>query len=240
MGLYIYGRNTCLNRLQKEQDVLKIFIQDGLKNPLILDAIKDKQYEVVSKSKLERLCGNENHQGIVCLIESYEYLPFEELVRRTNDEEYPLIVMLDGVNDPHNLGAIMRTCEAIGCKSIICPKHNSVGLTSVVAKVSTGAIEKVRVACVTNLTNTLKTLKEQGFWVVGAEASGDIDYRKVDYKTKIVLVLGSEGFGISRLVFEQCDFKISLPMVGTINSLNVSNAAAILLYQIFSNRNPVK
>jgi len=240
MALYIYGRNTCLNRIKNEQDIKKIYIQEGLRNPLILEAIKDKQYETVSRSKLDRLCGSENHQGVVCEIESYDYLDFNELVKRTSDEEYPLIVMLDGVNDPHNLGAIMRTCEAIGCKSIIVPKHNSVGLTNVVAKVSTGAIEKVRVAEVTNLTTTLKKLKEEGFWVVGAEANGNVDYRKVDYKTKIVLVLGSEGFGVSRLVFEQCDYKVSLPMVGTINSLNVSNAAAILLYQIFSGRYPAK
>ena len=134
----------------------------------------------------------------------------------------------------------MRTCDALDINSIIVPKHNSAPLTSTVAKVSTGAIEYVKVAEVSNLTNTINKLKDLGYWVVGAEASGTIDYRKVDYKTKIALVVGSEGKGISRLVLKQCDYVVSIPMLGHVNSLNVSNATAVLLYGIHSVRYPAK
>lgn len=240
MSLYIYGRNTVLARVESREEIEKIFIQDGVKDPRILKLSEQFDVEMASRQKLTKLCGNENHQGIVAAIKTYDYHPLEELLKDADKEEYPILIMLDGVDNPHNLGAIMRTCEAIGVKGIIMSKHNSCPLTSAVAKVSTGAIEYVKVASVTNLTQTLNKLKEKGYWVVGAEASGDTDYRAVDYKTKICLVVGSEGKGISPLVFKQCDFKISLPMLGKVNSLNVSNATAILLYEIYSNRHPLE
>ena len=146
--------------------------------------------------------------------------------------------MLDSLEDPHNLGAILRTCDAIGADGVIIGKHRSVGLTSTVAKVSTGAIEHVKVAAVTNLRTALDELKEAGYWVIGTDAHEAIDYRDVRCDMPLVVVIGSEGKGISRLVLEACDYKVALPMVGHVTSLNASVAAGILLYQVYNARNP--
>lgn len=239
MAQYIYGKNVVLSRLEKGDDIEKIYLVEGFKDKKILEKIKCPK-EVVKASYLDKLCCCNYHQGIVAKVKVVPYTPLEVLLNSCKDVKYPLLVVLDGVEDPHNLGAITRSCDAIGANGIIVPKHGSAPLTSTVVKVSTGAIDYVPIAQVTNLTNTLKKLQELGFWVVGAEASNSQDYRTVDYKCPIVLVMGSEGKGISRLVLEQCDFKVNLPMVGHVNSLNVSNATAILLYQIYSDRNPVK
>ncbi len=239
MAQYIYGKNAVLSRVENKGDIEAIYVLETLKDSRIIAKLQDYSVSYVSKAKLSNLCGNPNHQGLVAKIKTYDYASLEEVINIAEQQEYPLIVMLDGMEDPHNVGAILRTCESIGVNSVIVPKHNCAPLTSTVAKVSTGAIEYVKVAEVTNLTTTINKLQKLGYWVVGAEASGDTDYRKVDYKTKIVLVIGSEGKGIAPLVYKQCDFKISLPMKGKINSLNASNAAAILLYAIHANRYPI-
>lgn len=236
---YIYGKNAILSRIANKGDFETIYVADGLKDQRFLDTLKKYNIKFVDRNKLEQLCGSNAHQGVVASIKEYKYASLDEVIKEAEKEEYPLIVMLDGIEDPHNLGAIMRSCESIGVRSIIVPKFNNAPLNSTVAKVSTGAIEFVKVAQVTNLTNTIHSLQEKGYWVVGAEASGNLDYREVDYKTKIVLVIGSEGKGIAPLVFKNCDFKIRLPMKGKVNSLNASNAAAILLYAIHANRYPL-
>lgn len=238
MSYYIYGRNSVVERLTNNSDVICVYVQEGLKDPKVLNALKNVKYETVSKSKLERLCGSIYHQGIVASIKTYEYVSLEEVIKIADTKEYPTIVILDGIEDPHNIGAIMRSMDALDIHSMIVPKNGTAPLTNTVAKVSTGAIEYVKVASVTNLTNTINKLKEVGYWVVGAEASGATDFRKVDYKTKIALVVGSEGKGISRLVLKQCDFIVNMPMIGHVNSLNVSNATAVMLYQIYNNRFP--
>ena len=193
----------------------------------------------VKKSKLDSLAGNEFHQGIVAKVHTYEYYDFDDLIEDVKDKSNALIVMLDGIEDPHNLGAILRSSEAMGVDGVIVPKHGSCPLNSTVAKSSTGAIDNVKVVEVNNLNNAIKKLKDNGFWVVGAEANNSVDYRAVDYNDKIVLIVGSEGKGISKLVISNCDYKVKLPMVGKVNSLNVSVACAVLLYQIYNNRNPL-
>lgn len=241
MAQYIYGKNTVCERIRKGASIEKIYIFDKLGDNKIHQLVKNSKIpsEFVERKFLDKLVDNANHQGLVAIISSYEYYSLDEIISGPSKTKYPLLVMLDGLEDPHNLGAILRTCDAVGVDGVIIPKHNSVSLTSTVAKVSTGAIEHVKVARVTNLTNTLKELKIKGFWVVGAEAENALDYRSVDYNQPIVLVIGAEGKGISRLVKEQCDFRIKIPMVGHVNSLNASVATSIILYQIFTHRLPL-
>ena len=239
MAQYIYGKNAIMSRIQKGGDIEEIILHEGFKDRKILEAIKDYQIRYLPMSKIDKLVKG-NHQGIVAKIETYEYTPLDKLKKIIKDKENPLILVLDGVEDPHNVGAIIRTCDAIGVDGVILKKHGACPLTSTVAKVSTGALEFVPVVEVTNLTNFLKDMKKEGFWVFGAEASNSVDYRAGDYRGKVILVVGSEGKGISRLVLEECDVKIALPMVGHVNSLNVSVATAILLYEIYSIRNPLK
>ena len=241
MAQYIYGRNVVVSRLKESKDIEEIFLLDNFKDRQVIDLIEKARVRVIKckKGKLDNIAGNEFHQGIVAKIHTYDYYPFESLIDNVENKDNPLVVILDGIEDPHNFGAILRSCEAMGVDGIIVPKHGSCPLNSTVAKTSTGAIELVKVSQVTNLNNAIKKLKEVGFWVVGAEATNSVDYREVDYSGKIALVLGSEGKGISRLVIENCDYKVKMPMVGKVNSLNVSVACAVLLYQVYNNRFPL-
>ena len=239
MAQYIYGKNTIMSRIQKGGDIEEIILHEGFRDHKILEAIKDYKVRYVPMNKIEKLVKG-NHQGIVAKIETYEYTPLDKLKKIIKDKENPLILVLDGIEDPHNVGAIIRTCDAIGVDGVVLKKHGACPLTSTVAKVSTGALEFVPVVEVTNLTNFLKDMKKEGFWVFGAEAYNSVDYRAGDYHGKVILVVGSEGKGISRLVLEECDVKIKLPMIGHVNSLNVSVATALLLYEIYNVRNPLK
>lgn len=241
MAQYIYGRNVIVSRIKEARDVEEIYLLESFKDKNILDLVFNSKIKVFfcKKSKLDKLAGNEFHQGVVAKVHTYDYYDFDSLVEELKDKEDALLVILDGVEDPHNLGAILRSSEAIGVDGVIVPRHGSCPLNSTVAKASTGAIDNVKVSQVTNLNNCIKKLKDNGYWVVGAEANNSVDYRQVDYKGKIVLVVGSEGKGISKLVLDNCDYKVRLPMVGKVNSLNVSVACAILLYQIYNNRFPL-
>jgi len=184
---------------------------------------------------LDKLVGN-NHQGVALEVNDYSYVSVDDIIKETK-LKYPFIIMLDGLEDPHNLGAILRTCDAAGVDGVIIGKNRSVRLNSTVAKVSTGAIEYVKVAEVTNLTNTIKYLKTKGFWIVGAEAcEKSVLYTEVKYDMPVCLVIGSEGKGVSRLVSENCDYLVKIPMVGHVNSLNASVSCAILIYEIIKNR----
>ncbi len=241
MAQYIYGRNVIVSRLKEAKDIDEIYLLDSFKDKSILSLINDNKVKVVwcKKSRLDSLVGNEFHQGIVAKVHTYEYYDFNKLIEGLKDKEKPLLVMLDGVEDPHNLGAILRSCEAIGVDGVIVSKRHTCPLNSTVAKTSTGAIELVKVSEVSNLNNAIRKLKDEGYWIVGAEANNSVDYREVNYNDKIVLVVGSEGKGISKLVLDNCDFKVRLPMVGKVNSLNVSVACAVLLYQVYNNRSPL-
>ncbi len=239
--MFVYGKNSVRSYLESSSPVKKVYLQENFSDKAILSLLPEVTIKTMSAKELDNLLKDKVlHQGIVLEIEDYKYLTLDELLIKTKDIHNPLLLILDGVQDPHNLGAILRTCDALGVSGLILPSNRSVSVTPSVIKVSTGAIKYVNVARVTNLTNTIKKLKKVGYWIVGAEAFEASDYREVDYNSPIALVVGSEGFGISRLVLEQCDFKVKLPMVGHVNSLNVSVATAVLLYQIFNVQHPLK
>ena len=222
----VYGKNVLNEVLNNPEKIKKIYITNNMKDQRIMQSIRDNkiQYESVSKDTLDKMVKG-NHQGILAIVKDYEYSDYKEMY---NDN---LVVILDHLEDPHNFGAIIRTCEAAGVKSIIIPKDRSVDVNETVMKTSTGALEYVKVAMVNNLVNVINDFKDNGFFVYGAEADG-ISSKKCDYSDKVVLVIGSEGFGLSRLVRKNCDEIISLPMKGHVNSLNASVAAAILIYDI--------
>ena len=242
MAQYVYGKNVVIQMLKNKSDILQLYVLDGNKDDELGKLIKNSGVSVkmTSRKELDKVAGTSKHQGVVAKIKEYKTYSIEEIVKSIPEGKMPLLLMLDGLEDPHNLGAILRTSDCVGVDGVIVGKNRSISLTPTVAKISTGAIDTVKVAMVTNLTQTLKDLKKQGYWVFGTDMENASDYRQVDYNTPMVLVIGSEGFGISRLVKQECDYCISLPMVGKISSLNASVATAVLLYQIYSQRFPVK
>lgn len=235
MKEYIYGKNTVKAALLNKNRAIRLFTVN--KNDDFINIAKKNNVEVkiVDNNYLNKLVDG-NHQGVVLEVEGYSYVSVDEIIKETK-LKYPFVVMLDGLEDPHNLGAILRTCDASGVDGVIIGKNRSVKLNSTVAKVSTGAIEYVKVAEVTNLTNTINYLKTKGFWIVGAEACPkSVLYTEVNYDMPVCLVIGSEGKGISRLVSENCDYLVKIPMVGHVNSLNASVSCSILIYEIIKNR----
>ncbi|MED4161878.1 23S rRNA (guanosine(2251)-2'-O)-methyltransferase RlmB, partial [Halalkalibacterium halodurans] len=194
----------------------------------------------VPKRKLDQLIGHENHQGVVASVAAYEYAEMDDLFQRAAEKgEEPFFIVLDEVEDPHNLGSILRTADAAGVHGVIIPKRRAVGLTQTVAKASTGAIEYVPVVRVTNLARTMEDLKKRGLWFIGTDAKGSEDYRGAAYDMPIALVIGSEGKGLSRLVREKCDFLVRIPMVGQVTSLNASVATSLLMYEAYRKRHPL-
>lgn len=238
MSEVIYGKNSLLEALRSNPsgdyfEVVYLLKED--KDVISLCDNSKVKYKVINKDKFlnvlkDKKLDNVNHQGYLGVVKSYEYYNLSDIVSSEDDS---LIVALDGLEDPHNLGAIIRTCEISGASGVIIPKNRSVKVTPTVEKVSTGATRFVKVALVTNLVSSLKELKKQGYWIVGAEASDkSISYWLPDYKRKVCLVVGSEGFGVSRLVKEECDYLVEIPMWGRVNSLNASVACGILIYEI--------
>lgn len=239
--MIVYGKNTVLQLVKDGRKMNRIFLGENIRLPEVENEAKRKKIpvQICSKRELDQLTHQGIHQGIAVEIEDYKTKTIEEVLNRIPKGKLPLLVMLDGLEDPHNLGAILRTCDAVGADGVIIGKHRSVGLTATVAKVSTGAINTIPVAQVTNLTQTLKLLKQKGFWVCGTDMKNAVDYRQGKYDTPLVLVIGSEGFGVSKLVKSECDYMVSLPMVGQVSSLNASVACGILLYEIYAKRNPI-
>ena len=229
----VFGRNPAIEALKGERTIDKVILQDGATGSVgkIFSLAKERgaRVEYKSKQELDKLVGGKNHQGVVVLTSSYEYKEIEDLL------DGALLILLDGIEDPHNLGAIMRTAECVGASGIVIPKRRNVGLTDTVAKTSAGAIEYLPCARVTNMAATIEKLKEHGFWICAADMDGD-ELWSCDLSGKIAIVIGNEGKGVSRLVKEKCDFTISIPMVGNITSLNASNAAAVLMYEVFRQR----
>ena len=243
MRQYIYGKNTVIESLKGSKPVYEIYMMKNMKDEKIIALAKQKNARVnyvAHKGVLNEMVGNVVHQGVVAQVEGYGYSSVKDILKSIPKDKQPLLLMLDGLEDPHNLGAILRTCDAIGVDGVIIGKNRSVGVTPTVAKVSTGAIDHVKVAQVTNLSRTLDDLKKEGFWVVGCDLHNSQDYRSVDYNMPTVIVIGSEGFGISRLVKEHCDINVILPMVGHVTSLNASVATALILYQVYNSRFPLK
>ncbi len=222
----VYGKNVLNEVLSNPKKVKKLYMTSNMKDERIMKSIRDNkiQFESVSKEAMDRMVKG-NHQGIMAIIDDYTYTDYKTMY---NDS---LVVVLDHLEDPHNFGAIIRTCEAAGVKSIIIPKDRSVDINETVMKTSTGALEYVKVARVNNLVKVMNDFKDNGFFVYGAEADG-VSSKVCDYSDKVLLIVGSEGNGLSRLVRENCDEIVSLPMKGHVNSLNASVAAAILIYDI--------
>lgn len=238
----IIGKNPVLEALQSGRPINKIIISEQLNKNTEreLHQMAKKANTIIQKVPKKRIdqLSKGRHQGIIAYVTAYDYATIEEIVENARrKEQLPFIIILDEIEDPHNLGAILRTADATGVHGVIIPKRRAVGLTETVAKTSAGAIEHIPVARVTNIAKTIDELKEQNIWVVGTDEEGSKDYRTLDGDTAIALVIGNEGKGISRLVKEKCDWTIHLPMEGSIPSLNASVAAGILMYEIYRERN---
>jgi 23S rRNA (guanosine2251-2'-O)-methyltransferase len=230
----IYGKNPLKEAIKAKRKIEKVYLSSNdqsITNLLQKEKIK---YVVINTKEMTNKFGPAT-QGVVAEVEPYRYQTLENVLAKTKDK-LPFLVMLDGLEDPHNFGAIIRSAEACGIDGIIIPKNRSVGLNATVVKVSTGAIEYVDIIEVTNLVRTLEDLKSKGFWIIGADMDGPTDFREQDYQMPIVLVIGSEGKGISRLVKETCDFLVNIPMYGQVNSLNASVSAGILFYEVVRKR----
>lgn len=241
MTQYVYGKNVVHQLLADGTRIHEIWLLQGQKDQTFIRQIQSSGVPLkwVSRQQLERKTGTTHHQGVAACIDDYRTYSIEELAAGVPAGKNGLFVMLDSLEDPHNLGAILRSADATGVDGVIIAKHRSVGLTPTVAKVSTGAINTVKVSVVANLAQTLQYLKTKGYWVVGADLSEARDYRQGNYDVPLVLVIGSEGFGLKPIVKKQCDYFVRLPMIGQVNSLNASVACAILLYQIYEQRYPL-
>ena len=231
----IFGRNPVSEALRSGRTVEKILVGASGGSLRQIEALaKERSIPLIrtERQALDRLSGGAVHQGVAAYVSAYAYASLEDILRRAQEAgEDPFIIILDELEDPHNLGAIMRTAECAGAHGLIIPKRNSCGLTDVVAKTSAGAIEYVPCARVTNVVRTIEELKKDGFWVAACDMGGE-PYYKADLTGKLAVVIGGEGRGISRLAREKCDFVVSMPMRGKITSLNAANAAAVILYEV--------
>lgn len=230
--MYVYGKNVVNEILKDNTPIKEVFLSDNFSDKDILNKLRSLNINTkyCKPYELDKIVDG-NHQGIVLEVPDYQYFDIDDLLVNEN----PLIVILDHLEDPHNFGAIIRTCEAAGIDGIIIPKNRSVDVNSTVMKTSTGALNHVKICQVTNLKNTMDYLKKKGFWIVGTDMDGT-DYTQVDYKGKMAIITGSEGFGMSRLVKDNCDFIASIPMYGEVNSLNASVATAIIVYEAIKQR----
>ena len=241
MSEQIEGRNAVLEAFRSGKCVDKLFILDGCQDGPVRTIArearkKDTIINYVSKERLDQLSETRAHQGVIAQVAAYEYSTVEDILEKAEEKgEPPFLILLDNVEDPHNLGAIIRTANLAGAHGVIIPKRRAVGLTSTVAKTSAGAINYTPVAKVTNLVRTMEELKEKGIWFVCADMGGESMYR-MNLTGPIGLVIGNEGEGVSRLVKEACDFTASIPMKGDIDSLNASVAAGVLAYEIVRQR----
>ena len=241
MTQYVYGKNVVKQLLEENKNIYEVLMVEGAQDKEIVSLLKKGKTKctTLTRKQMDKKLGEVRHQGIAALIDDYKTYEIDDILAEIPQHKNPLLVLLDGLEDPHNLGAILRSCDCAGVDGVIIGKHRNVKLTPTVAKVSTGAIDTVKVSIVTNLVQTIKNLKEKGFWVVGADLHEAKDYREGHYDVPIVLVIGSEGFGISSLVRKNCDYCVKLPMMGSVSSLNASVACGILLYQILQQRHPL-
>lgn len=238
----IEGRNPIIEAIKSDRQIEKIMVSNSSKEGSIKKIIalaKEKNIiiQYVDKNKLDEISQSHSHQGVIAKVSEYKYFELDEVIeniKRKNEEAF--IIILDEITDPHNFGSIIRTADAVGAHAIIVPKRRSVHITPIVAKSSAGAVEYVPICKVTNIVNTIKKLKQEGLWIAAADMDGQVFYEQ-NLKGPLGLVIGSEGFGISRLVKENCDFTIKMPMIGNVTSLNASVAGGILLYEVFRQRN---
>jgi len=240
----IIGKNAVAEALRSGRSVNKVLISAHLNVNTAAQITKlakeaGTTVQQTPKNKLDQISSG-NHQGIIAYVASYDYAELEDLFRVAEEKaEEPFFIILDELEDPHNLGSILRTADATGAHGVIIPKRRAVGLTQTVAKTAAGALEHVPVVRVTNIARTIDQLKERNVWVVGTDADGKEDYRQLDGSLPLALVIGNEGKGITALVKKKCDWMVRLPMVGQVSSLNASVACSLLLYEVFRKRQPV-
>lgn len=240
---FILGRHPVNEAVLSERTINKLWILQNSR-PLSKEALqKAKQDNItlqhVPKQKLDQLAAGENHQGVIASVAAFTYAELDDLFSKAEEKsEVPFFLMLDGLEDPHNFGSILRTADASGAHGVIIPKRRSAGLTPAVAKTSTGALEHVPVCRVTNLARTMDELKKRGIWFAGTAMDGSEDFRRADLTMPLCLVIGNEGKGVSRLVRDKCDFLLNIPMTGHVESLNASVAAALLMYEVMRKRGP--
>lgn len=238
----LVGRNAVTEALKSGRGINKLWIASGDREGSVAEIAalaKERGIVVqyVERAKIEALAGGHRHQGVLAYVAPVPYAELDDILKAAEEKgEAPFLVLLDELEDPHNLGALLRTADATGVHGILIPKRRSVSLNATVAKTSAGAVEYVPVARIGNIAQTLKKLKEKGFWVAGADMDGEKAYYEADLTGPLVLVVGSEGRGMSRLTKEACDFIVSMPMVGRINSLNASVAGSILMYESMRQR----
>jgi len=239
----VEGRNSVLELLEAEKDINKIFVTRGDKQGSINKIIgraKGKGIVLVEvdKSKLDEMSQTGNHQGVIAIVPPFEYCEVEDILEEARlKNEQPFILILDGIEDPHNLGAIIRTAETAGVHGVIIPKRRAASVNSTVNKVSAGAVEHMKIARVNNINDTIQFLKDSGLWIIGTDGAAENYYYEQDLTGPIVLVIGSEGNGMNRLVSENCDILVKIPMHGKITSLNASVSAGIVTYEIVKQRN---
>lgn len=228
----IYGKNPVIEAIRAKK-AIKVFLINNFNDQKIISLIKDNHLPIANVSPLEmdKMCDGV-HQGVAAELKPYQTVSLEEIIIRAKKKEKKIIVMLDNISDPHNLGAIIRSADVFEAAGIILPKHNSVSLSATVAKTSAGAINYVPVAVVNNLNQAIKTLKEEGYWVVSTDGSAEISYSSLKYDFPTVVVIGSEGKGVSPLVLKNSDYIVKIPQFGHVNSLNASVAAGILLAEV--------
>lgn len=239
--LTIEGRNAVLEAFRSGKTIDRLFILDGCQDGPIKSILREAKkgdtiINFVKKERLDQLSETGKHQGVIAYAAAYEYAEVEDILKVAEEKgEPPFIILLDGIEDPHNLGAILRTANQAGAHGVIIPKRRAVGLTATVAKTSAGAINYIPVAKVTNISATIEELKEKGLWFVCADMEGEVMY-KLNLKGPIGLVIGSEGEGVGRLIKEKCDYMAKIPMFGNIDSLNASVAMGVLAYEIVRQR----
>ena len=238
----VEGRNSVLELLESNRDINKIFIQKGEKygsiNKIIALA-KEKRVVIVEveKQKINQLSKSDNHQGVIAIVPPFNYCTVEDILEYARSKnEAPFILILDGIEDPHNLGSIIRTAETAGVHGIIIPKRRAASVNATVSKTSAGAVEYMKIARVNNITDTIKYLKGNEVWIYGTDMEGETYYYDENYKGPTAIVIGSEGFGMGRLVKENCDVLIKIPMKGKITSLNASVSAGIVMYEVVKQR----
>jgi 23S rRNA (guanosine2251-2'-O)-methyltransferase len=245
MEEYIAGKHSVLEALRSGRTINKIWIaenaQKQLTQPIVAEAKNNGiVVQFVDKRKLDQMAGNIQHQGVVAQAAAYDYVEVKDILARAKERnEEPFILLLDEIEDPHNLGSILRTADCTGVHGVIIPKRRSVGLTAAVSKTSAGAVEYVPVAKVTNLAQTIDQLKELGVWIMGTDVAAKQEVYWSDLKIPLAIVIGNENKGVGRLIKEKCDFLVKLPMFGHINSLNASVAAGVLMYEVVRQRHPV-
>ncbi len=238
----IYGSNPVFEALTSGREIDKILILEGARHSRLaqITALAKKrgiQYSLVNRKKLDELSEGGNHQGVLAFAAAHAYVSVADILAAAEKKgEAPFVIIAEGLSDPHNLGSIIRTASAVGAHGVIIPKNRSVGLTGTVAKVSAGAVEYVPVARVTNISATIEELKRKGLWVAGTALEGSTTHYEADLTGPLAIIIGSEGSGLSRLVRDNCDFLVKIPMIGEIESLNASVAAGVLMYEALRQR----